>query len=164
MTLTLIACDRFFGIVFAMKAHVTERRSKWFIVFIWIFAVAISSPLLYYRQQSSRQWLNFKEIWCDDTWPIVYKPDPNNPMFGIPEHPSRKAYFTFISTVLYFLPVVIMSVAYIFIMIKLWGRQSPGEQIEAGIIAKNKVKKRVSDLICPVGLNNVSGLFSVFVL
>jgi len=27
LTLTLIACDRFFGIVFAMKARVTERRS-----------------------------------------------------------------------------------------------------------------------------------------
>ena len=31
LTLTLIACDRFFGIVFAMKARVTERRSTLFV-------------------------------------------------------------------------------------------------------------------------------------
>ena len=145
MTLTLIACDRFFGIVFAMKAHVTERRSKLFIVIVWLFAIAVSSPLLYYREQFSRQWLNHNEIWCAETWPMVLKPDPRNPGIVIPSYTSRQAYFTFISVVLYFLPVIIMSVAYIFIMVKLWGSRSPGEQIESGVIAKNRVKKRVRD-------------------
>ena len=51
LTLTLISCDRFFGIVFAMKARMTERRSPWFILGVWICAIGISSPLLIYRQQ-----------------------------------------------------------------------------------------------------------------
>jgi len=71
LTLTLIACDRFFGIVFAMKARVTERRSTLLIAFVWIFAVLLSSPILVYRRQFVRHWLNHVEIWCDDTWPPV---------------------------------------------------------------------------------------------
>ena len=71
LTLTLIACDRFFGIVFAMKARVTERRSSLLIAGVWIAAVSLSSPLLVYREQSVRQWRDHTEIWCDDTWPPV---------------------------------------------------------------------------------------------
>jgi len=71
LTLTLIACDRFFGIVFAMKARVTERRSTLLIALVWILAVVLSSPILVYRRQFVRQWLDHTEIWCDDTWPPV---------------------------------------------------------------------------------------------
>jgi len=73
LTLTLIAYDRFFGIVFAMKARVTERRSTLLIALVWIFAVTLSSPLLLYRRQLTRQWLDHSEIWCGDTWPPVDK-------------------------------------------------------------------------------------------
>jgi hypothetical protein len=62
MTLTFISCDRFFGIVFAMKAHVTERRSCVIIAIIWVAAVGISSPLLIYRQQYERQWMDHLEV------------------------------------------------------------------------------------------------------
>ena len=81
LTLTLIACDRFFGIVFAMKARVTERRSTLLmtqrrstllIALVWIVAVTLSSPILVYRRQFVRRWLDHTEIWCDDNWPPVY--------------------------------------------------------------------------------------------
>jgi hypothetical protein len=71
LTLTLIACDRFFGIVFAMKARVTERRSPLLIAAVWVGAICLSSPLLVYREQSVRRWLDHTEIWCDDAWPPV---------------------------------------------------------------------------------------------
>lgn len=63
LTLMLIACERFVGIVFAMKAHLTERRPLTFIAIVWIVSIAISSPLLVYRRQMSRQWLDHTEIW-----------------------------------------------------------------------------------------------------
>ena len=50
MTLTFIACDRFFGIVFAMKAHFIERRASCTIVVLWLLALAVASPLLLYRE------------------------------------------------------------------------------------------------------------------
>ena len=62
-TLSLIACDRFFGIVFAMKAHLTERKAHTFIILIWICSIGISVPLLFYRKQESRVWLNHVEVW-----------------------------------------------------------------------------------------------------
>ena len=54
LTLTLISCDRFFGIVFALKARLTQRRWKTFILVLWIIAVSISAPLLFYRKQVTR--------------------------------------------------------------------------------------------------------------
>jgi len=63
MTLMLIACERFVGIVFAMKAHLTERRPLTFIAVVWIVSFVVASPLLVYRRQMSRQWLNHTEIW-----------------------------------------------------------------------------------------------------
>lgn len=62
LTLMLIACDRFFGIVFALKARLTERRSSTFIVVVWIASFIISAPLLFYRGQFTRQWLNHTEV------------------------------------------------------------------------------------------------------
>ena len=70
LTMMLIACDRFFGVVFAMKAYLTDRRPATSIVFVWLCAVGIASPLLVYRKQLSRTWLDHKEIWCEDTWPL----------------------------------------------------------------------------------------------
>ena len=63
LTLMLIACERFVGIVFAMKAHLTERRPLTFIAVVWIVSILISSPLLIYRRQLTRQWLDHTEIW-----------------------------------------------------------------------------------------------------
>jgi len=82
MTLTLIACDRFFGIVFAMKARVTERRSTLLIALVWILAVTLSSPILVYRRQFVNQWLDHTEIWCDDAWPPVTGYVPFLPAVG----------------------------------------------------------------------------------
>jgi len=71
LTLAVISCDRFFGIVFAMKARVTARRPSLLIAGVWVAAVAVSSPLLVYRRQMTRRWLNHTEIWCADDWPAV---------------------------------------------------------------------------------------------
>ena len=50
LTLTFIACDRFFGIVFAMKAHFIERRATCTVLVLWLLALAVASPLLVYRE------------------------------------------------------------------------------------------------------------------
>jgi len=63
LTLMLIACERFVGIVFAMKAHLTERRPLTFVAVVWIVSVIISLPLLVYRRQQIRHWLDHTEIW-----------------------------------------------------------------------------------------------------
>lgn len=143
MTLTLISCDRFFGIVFAMQARMTDRRSPIFILIIWICAIGISSPLLLYRQQFARQWLNHTEVWCGEVWPAVTTFDPVTHI-GMVTQPSRTFYYTFISVVLFFFPVIVMTMAYSLIIWKLWSTHLPGERIESEVRNQNKIKKRVS--------------------
>lgn len=142
LTLTLISCDRFFGIVFAMKAHITERRSTVYIVLIWICGIGISSPLLIYREQFTRQWLDHLEVWCDDTWPNTVVQDPVSKTWSV-VHKSRTAYYTFVSTVLYFAPIIVMTVAYTMVIWKLWSSKIPGDHFESEVRTHDKIKKKV---------------------
>ena len=143
LTLTLISCDRFFGIVFAMKAHLTERRALPLIALIWVASVGMSTPLLFYREQFSRVWADHVEIWCGDTWPVLQRIDPVTNM-SVVVHPSRTFYYTFISIVLYFVPIAIMTFAYSLIMWKLWRKQTPGERIDTEVNAQMRMKRKVN--------------------
>lgn len=143
LTLTVIACDRFFGIVFAVKAMVTVRRSKLMILLIWTLSIAISLPLLIYRKQFSRQWANHLEVWCDDEWP-VFLHDTNVVNITMSPYPStRKVYYTTVSLVLYFIPCVVMTVAYGIIIHTLRATKLPGEHIGSMAHAQQRKKKKV---------------------
>ena len=146
LTLTLISCDRFFGIIFAMKAHLTERRARTFIFLVWISAIGISSPLLIYREECTRVWLNHTEKWCEGTWPLRVTVDPTTNMTVV-SYPERRVYYTTTSAILFFFPIVIMSIAYLLIILKLWSKQPPGESIDSGKQLQNRRKRRVSTLI-----------------
>ena len=41
--------------------------------------------------------------------------------------PTRKLYYTLISVILFFLPVTVMSLAYVIIICHLWAHRTPGE-------------------------------------
>ena len=140
MTLTLIACDRFFGIIFAMKAHLTERRARTSIILVWVLSTGVSAPLLVYRKQFKRYWADHVEIWCQDNWPEVRTFDTS--LNGtVLTYPSRTWYYTLVSLVLYFIPIVVMSIAYLLIIAKLWSSQVPGEtHSESSTQVKNKRK------------------------
>ena len=144
LTLTVISCYRFFGVVFAVRAQMTKNHAKIYISAIWIAAIAIASPLLVYREQSSRQWLNYREIWCDDKWPRSVRTTSTGQV--VHDRMSRRIYYTFISTALYFIPCFIMSVAYIFIIVTLWSNKIPGEAIKSVQQATRRRTKKVSAL------------------
>ena len=78
---------------------------------------------------------------CSDEWPTVETMDPQT---GFPHvsHPSRTFYYTFISIVLYFFPILVMSFAYCFIIMKL-SRRPPGEYVDAEACVQIKVKRKV---------------------
>lgn len=150
LTLTLIACDRFFGIVFALKARLTERRSWVFIFAVWIVSFAASAPLLFYRKQFVRPWLNHTEVWCGESWPYVEIVDPLTNQTTT-EFWSRTIYYILLSSILYWIPMVVLSLAYTAIVYKLWVHKTPGEEmVEAPVRVKVKrkvgSKRRVIDL------------------
>ena len=87
-TLSLIALDRFYGIVFALKAHITERRAQKSLLFVWLCAVVVGSPILVYRNLHTTEWRDHVEKWCNDKWP--------NPGGANLQYPTlRRIYYTF---------------------------------------------------------------------
>ncbi|XP_064643142.1 pyroglutamylated RF-amide peptide receptor-like isoform X2 [Lineus longissimus] len=141
LTLTVIACDRFFGIVFAMKAHMTERRASVFITLVWVVSIAVSSPLLYFRRITTREWKDYTEIFCQDHWPFVTSRNEQGMVMAFT--PSRVAYYTTVSIILFFLPVLIMSIAYSLIIMRLRSSRMPGVHLDTEMSVQDKLKKKV---------------------
>ncbi|XP_052829131.1 QRFP-like peptide receptor [Octopus bimaculoides] len=135
LTLTVIACDRFFGIVFALKAHIAERRAWYAIVLLWIIAIVVAAPLLYVRRLFMTKWANHTERFCTDDWTLV-----TNSMNAMK---ARRIYYTFVSIVLFFVPVLVMSLAYAMIIWKLWSAQIPGERLETENRNQLRVKRKI---------------------
>jgi hypothetical protein len=140
LSLTLIAYDRFFGIVFALRAHMTTRRARTSLFFIWICSVGIASPTLITRQLKVRIWANHTEQWCDDEWPSSTEVIGNITFVTIP---SRTAYYVSVSVILYFFPMLMMTAAYSIIIIKLWSSTIPGEKMDRRIEAQARTRKKV---------------------
>ncbi|KAL8587540.1 hypothetical protein ACOMHN_000946 [Nucella lapillus] len=72
LTLMAIAGDRFFAIVFPFKARVTERRVGVVVVAVWLCALSIGLPSLFFYTYKERQWKDYLETFCTDVWPAVY--------------------------------------------------------------------------------------------
>ncbi|BFZ17768.1 hypothetical protein BsWGS_20807 [Bradybaena similaris] len=141
-TLTVIACDRFFGIVFSMKAHFIERRASFTIILIWMLSIIVASPLIYYRRLNEVHWQNLVETWCDDDWPVDVWHDPETGL-EVPMTPARRFYYMFVCVALFFVPCLVMSAAYLIIIITLWSAQVPGERISKDIKSQTKIRKKV---------------------
>lgn len=71
MTLMAIAGDRFFAIIFPLKARVTERRVGVVVILIWLSALGIGLPPLFFYTYTERQWKDYLETFCTDVWPVT---------------------------------------------------------------------------------------------
>ncbi|XP_062604246.1 substance-P receptor-like isoform X2 [Saccostrea cucullata] len=140
LSLTQIAYDRFFGIVFALRARMTERRASISLVIIWIFSVIVGIPVLFFRQLKSREWMDHTELWCDDNWPVEIEVVANVTRYTMP---LRTAYFVSVSVVLYFIPMVVMSIAYGVIILKLKTTHIPGEIMDKRDEQQAKTKRKI---------------------
>ncbi|RNA12392.1 substance-P receptor-like [Brachionus plicatilis] len=118
-TLSLISLERFKGIVCTMGKKIDHKKSIQAIVLIWLFSGLAAFPILIYRKQYKRIWKNHVEIWCSDAWPISYKFESNSQCIAKVNEPFRRVYYTFISFVLFFIPILIMLFSYCLIMRKL---------------------------------------------
>ncbi|KAH3797412.1 hypothetical protein DPMN_150993 [Dreissena polymorpha] len=120
----------------------SRRKARFSIGVVWMCSFIIAAPLLKFRDLNVRRWMDYTESWCDDSWPVQRKHVYGSNM-TIDYMPSRTIYFTFVSAVLYFLPMVAMSISYTIIIIKLGRKTTPGEQLNAGLVAQQKRKRKV---------------------
>ena len=141
MTLMLIACDRFFGIVYAMKAHIIERKALPSILVVWIVSIATGVPMLIRKKMFERPWRDMTERWCDDEWE---KTENGVRVF---DRRSRVAYYTSVTFLLYFIPLIVMVCAYAGVIRTLWRSQAPGERLSKDVNIQTKVKRKVMTLL-----------------
>ncbi|XP_047360234.1 neuropeptide SIFamide receptor-like [Vespa velutina] len=128
-SLVAVSLDRFLAIWWPLKCQITKRRARMMIVVIWFIALTITSPWLVY--------FNLVSIYDDDpdlrlcleTWP---RPEDGSLFFLIGN-----------LTLCYVLPMILISLCYILIWIKVWRRHIPTDTKDAQmerIQQKSKVK------------------------
>ena len=114
-TLMVIAGDRFFAIMYPVKSRVTKRKVSVLLILVWTAAIAIATPLLFMYYYMERQWKDVLEMYCDEKWPMRTLED-NTCDYGMF---AKKTYWIVVCAVLNWFPMVVMTLAYAIIVIKL---------------------------------------------
>ena len=123
----------------------SRRKARFSIAIIWICSFVIAAPLLWFRELKERKWQDYTERWCDDSWPVKTRIIPGTNYTEV-YMPARTIYFTFVSAVMYFFPMLVMALAYSIIIGKLRANKIPGERIEdPGRAAQQKIKRKVNN-------------------
>ncbi|CAG2166108.1 unnamed protein product, partial [Oppiella nova] len=170
LTLSAISCDRFVAIFFPLRARVTKQRTGLVIAIIWIVSLVVSIPFLIYRKHHTFErgfaslrcinirkayegkgmwkdygintvWRDYIETNCVESWPSIseYSADTG---ICIKSYVSKKIYYTFVSTTLFFIPVLVMVTAYSLIVWRLWYNEIPGERSQNNVSQHRKAKKK----------------------
>ena len=114
-SLVLIAVDRFGAVVFPLRSPlISSKLCPFFILATWIIAMAFFSPYLFAFKLDVEY---PGGLVCRLRWKEV---------FG--ESSSYHNYFVPVLMIFYFIPLVLISILYIIIYIKLKSQKAPGEQ------------------------------------
>jgi hypothetical protein len=143
LTLALISCDRYFGVMYPLEARITSKRSYIFITATWLIAALISVPSFIYRSYTERRWSDFTENYCDDNgWPKTLVKNEHGCTLKIAQ-PSKQIYFTAVILLLFFLPILIMLITYSIIIYKMWKSELVGERVSEDKRNLMRRRKRV---------------------
>lgn len=128
-SLVAVSLDRFLAIWWPLKCQITKRRARMMIVVIWFIALTMTSPWLLFFDLVSIYEDEPDLRLCLETWP----------------HPEDGSLFFLIGNLLlcYVLPMILISLCYILIWIKVWRRHIPTDTKDAQmerLQQKSKVK------------------------
>ena len=156
-SLVLIAVDRFGAVVYPLRSPlISSKLCPFFILATWIVAMAIHSPYLLVAKLVKHP----GGLVCILLW---------NEAFA--ESTFRQNYFASLLVILCFVPLVLITILYIIIYLKLKSQKSPGEQsFNAGQQRqqreRNVLKMAIAIVlgfaVCflPFAINNVLVLFA----
>ncbi|XP_068219368.1 substance-P receptor-like isoform X2 [Palaemon carinicauda] len=133
-TLTAIAVDRYRAIVFPLNARPTKFRSKVVIAFIWIFSTTLAVP----------QAIALRVKIIID--PVTNEEKPFCASVGI-DRDVMQTYSHVVVCLQYFLPLGIISFAYIRMGWELWCSQVPGNAEDARDAHVLRNKKKVIKML-----------------
>ncbi|XP_020611141.1 neuropeptide FF receptor 1-like [Orbicella faveolata] len=113
-SLVLIAVDRFGAVVFPLRSPlISSKLCPFFILATWIVAIAVSSPELFAFKLVEYP----RKLVCERHW---------NEVFG--ESSSFENYLLSFTVVFMFIPLVLITIIYIIIYLKLKSQKIPGAQ------------------------------------
>jgi len=147
LTLSAISCDRFMAVFCPLQTRVTQRKARYFIVFVWTLAVAVASPFLAVSTIFEFKYspLNYSSSSCHETFPTFPTCDlTSNTVVKL--HVAKKIYYSLVNIVMFLLPGLLMTLCYSLIVAKLYCSAAPGERtgVQAPqALAKKKVLKLV---------------------
>ena len=126
LSLVAIAFDRFYGVVFPMKAGLMNGGKVCGMVLAgtWLLAALLHLPYFYALKLSE---IN-DNFYCVFNW---------SPLLDHVE--ASKVYFVVLSITFFFLPAAILMVVYITIIVTLWRNKIPGNQ---SVKYKQRIAKR----------------------
>ena len=127
-SLVLMAVDRFGAVVFPLRSPLINSKLCFFFVLVtWVVAMAINSPYLFaFRLVEYREKLACKRRW--------------NEAFG--ESSSEANYFLGRYVVLFYIPLVLITILYTIIVFKLKSQKFPSEQPAANAVEKRAKRNR----------------------
>ena len=141
-TLVVIAGDRFYAIMFPMHSRVTKRKVSYLLIIVWLASIAIATPLPFMFYYIERQWKDVLETYCDEKWPMRLE-DDGTCDDGLT---SKKAYWIIVCGVLNWTPMLVMTLSYTFIVIKL-RKHKIGPKL--GASSKSSVQQRSTRKVKP---------------
>lgn len=144
MTLTAIAMDRFFVIIFPFHPRMKVTTCFMIILAVWALSLMLTVPYGLYMQLNTYD--NIEDHFCEEDWP---------------SERARKVYGSITVTLQFVLPFVIISVCYILVSWKLndRARSKPGCKNSKKEEADRERKKRTNHmLISMVGVFGISWL------
>ena len=148
LTLSIISCDRYIGIVHPLKSKRLKRQFYYLIiVIIWLVSVLISLPTFIFRTYTERKWSDFTERYCDDSgWPIELELDDSGCVKQT-IRPYKRIYYTNVIVFFFFFPFAVMLLAYSLVIKKLWNNEGidlvPSTHREASIRKQKRVLKKL---------------------
>jgi hypothetical protein len=135
LSMTAIACNRYFAIMFPLKSPLNANKIKLLIVFIWLCSCAISSPMLY-----AMQVIEYKgQYHCLEEW---------GPTLENAEAP--KYYTLALFVLMYVIPLTLITYLYTCVIRKVWMRHVPGNVTVANQRLEDVAKKRVLKMLITV--------------
>ncbi|XP_074649161.1 QRFP-like peptide receptor [Tubulanus polymorphus] len=120
-TMTAIACDRFFAVMFPLKTRSTTRNVGVIITIIWILSITLGLPMIPGYQLRQRKWNNNEESFCNEefAWLLCEKDICE---FKRLQTLYRKIYWIVVCAVANWLPMVIMQTGYLAIAVVMYRR------------------------------------------
>ena len=138
-SLTLITVDRFVAVVFPLRSPlISPKLCFFFIAATWIIAMAVQSPYLF----AFRIGGYLEKLMCGRDW---------SEAFG--ESSSFANYILAIFVVFIYIPLVLMTVLYSIIVLKLKSQKTPGEHSINAAQQREKRERNILKLVIAIVLS-----------